>query len=343
MKKILSAAMIFVSLIVVAGCAPALGATNIGQTVGNITLTASDGKQIELKKLSGAAVLAFWVPKSEDSRKGLGDLAALMKDPKFKGVQVLAVTRGKDDAEKKTAREEFAKYKLPFTLAFDSKLECSTHFKVKPPLPAYYLLGADHKVKALGVRKLKGRIRNLSFSDMVAAVSKGGDIPRVDFVEVDDHERANRKLVGSFPPNYSVKDMRGRSFNPLMYKGRKNLILVFWNPGCPHCRRELPRLKQFVNSYGQKYNVEVLALTSGSGEEFRQEVIAAISDLSLDFPVAIFDNKTIIKQYSASSVPLTYIINKNGVVCESLAGEHDDAPAVLLSIFQDNARMSMKK
>lgn len=342
MKRILNTAMILVSLIVAAGCSPAFGVTDIGQAIGNIKLTASDGKQIELNKIAAATVLAFWVPKSEDSRKGLDDLAAIMKDQKFKGVKILAVTRGKDEAEKKTAREEFAKYKLPFTLAFDSKLECSTHFKVKPPLPAFYLLGADHKAKALGVRKLKGRIRNLSFSDMVAAVSKGGSIPRVDFEEVDDHELANRKLVGSFPPNFSVKDMRGRSYNPRMYKGRKNLILVFWNPGCPHCRRELPRLKQFINSYGLKYNVEVLALTSGSGKEFKQEVTGAISDLSLDFPVAIFDNKTIIKQYSATSVPLTYIINKNGVVCESLAGEHEDAPAVLLSVFQDNSRMSMK-
>lgn len=347
MKKIFTGCCILIFIALMLGCRntgcgrAAAAPADLGQIIGDVSLKTADGKSITLSKLDGVYVVAFWVPGSMDSKYQLDDLALILRTTKFKGVKAIAITRGKDDDEQKNAAAVFGANKWPFTLVYDTNLDASNMFAVKPPLPAFYVIGADHKLKAINIRRLFGNVRNQSFMTMLSTGMSGGTVSRIECLAADVEENPNRALIGSAPPPFSVTDMRGRTFSPLQFKGVKNLVIIFWNPGCPHCHRELPRLKEFINRYGQNYGVEVLAITIGSGAEFRGEVETAVNDMLIDFPVAIAESAAM-KPYGASKVPLAYVINKNGIVCEAMSGEHDDAMLVYKSIFDDPGRMQMK-
>ena len=44
-------------------------------------------------------------------------------------------------------------------------------------------------------------------------------------------------------PNFSLKDLTGKTVNFKAYKGR-NVLLVFTTTWCPYCKREIPELKK---------------------------------------------------------------------------------------------------
>jgi len=342
MKRIFTLGFFIIAMAAFLGCEPALGVLDIGQGTGPAKLKDAAGKTIDLSKINGVTVVAFWMPGDTDSRKGLSDLASALKKSTFKKVTVIAVTRGKDKDEQSGAKKDFAKYKWPFKLAFDSELDVATRFGVTQPLPAYYIVGADHKLKSLPIRKAKGLVRNMSFSDILAAVVAGKNVPRIEFLEVGEDDGPNMALIGKRPPDFSAKDVRGRSFSPAQFKGSASLILLFWSPTCPHCHREIPRIKEFLSKYGDKYKVKAVGIASGNGKDFQRQLEGAITDLMIDFPIIASSDRKLVARYGSEKVPLTYIINKNGVICEALPGEHEDAVKLLKSIFDDPKRMAMK-
>jgi thiol-disulfide isomerase/thioredoxin len=136
--------------------------------------------------------------------------------------------------------------------------------------------------------------------------------------------------------------MNGVTLKPTMYKGSKNVILVFWSPSCPHCRRELPKIRRFMATYGEKYDATVITLVFKRDKNTEGEVRGAMGDLTVDFPTALFSDTALAGKYNANSVPTLYVINKNGIVVEYLRGEIDKTQGVLKSIFDDSERMNKK-
>ena len=40
------------------------------------------------------------------------------------------------------------------------------------------------------------------------------------------------------------------------------LLLLFWDPDCGHCEKEIPKLKEFYDEYKEKYNLEIFSVCS---------------------------------------------------------------------------------
>ena len=102
-----------------------------------------------------------------------------------------------------------------------------------------------------------------------------------------------------------------------MFKGHKSLIF-FWASWCSHCQEEYEVIQTAISQYKNKgYEIYVIS------HDYEQSELADFMKKN-DFNFEIyFDETRIIRKNlnpEASSVPLTYILDENGILIDSHEG-----------------------
>jgi peroxiredoxin len=127
--------------------------------------------------------------------------------------------------------------------------------------------------------------------------------------------------VGQPAPDFVLKDPAGKSVKLSDYRG-KVLLLDFWATWCGPCRTTLPRLQKWHEAYKDR-GLVILGLTTFEGEaEGRRLTRAQELDyvrqfkkkFNLSYGFAVSDAKNNDRNYSVSSIPTTFLIDRRGVV-----------------------------
>ncbi|HEY3596265.1 MAG TPA: cytochrome c biogenesis protein DipZ [Paraburkholderia sp.] len=115
---------------------------------------------------------------------------------------------------------------------------------------------------------------------------------------------------------------------PLTAAGlRGKVVLVdFWTYSCINCLRTLP----YVEAWADKYRAAGLVVIGVHTPEFAFEkdvsnVRRAVTDLKIDYPVAIDDNYTIWRAFNNQYWPADYLIDAQGRIRDHHFGEGDYA------------------
>lgn len=113
--------------------------------------------------------------------------------------------------------------------------------------------------------------------------------------------------IGKMAPDFALKDVDGKAVRLSDYKG--SVVLVeFWATWCPPCRVMTPVLNKIYEKYKDKGFV-ILALTP----EDRDTVKNYVKDYGVKYPVVIATRETI-KQYGIIGIPMSFLINKEGII-----------------------------
>ena len=95
------------------------------------------------------------------------------------------------------------------------------------------------------------------------------------------------------------------------------VILTFWATTCAPCRRELPMLEKLAKDYSDQ-NLTVLAINTG---EAADEISEFLDGLSVDLPVVIDTNGTLMNRFEVLFLPTTYFIDSDWVLRYRTIGE----------------------
>jgi peroxiredoxin len=282
-----------------------------------------------------AIIVGFWTPASGDCIKQFQRLQKIVASRA--DVQVFAVTRGKYKEEREDAVAAFKKAKLPFPILFDNESRVAKNvFKFKK-IPAFFVLDAAGRAVTPELNTLDRKVRNWTLERLIDTVRAGKPVPVIEATPVDpESDSQMRAFIGKKAPDFSMHDIRGNIRTPKSFSG-KNLILVFWSPTCPHCRRELPRLQQFYQSERGQLGFEILAVASASSTDEQTEGKAFIAQAGIRFPVIIELGNNTSSLYKVRAVPAAYVINKKGYVVEAVTGEHPNVAALYRSVFKQMA------
>jgi thiol-disulfide isomerase/thioredoxin len=125
-------------------------------------------------------------------------------------------------------------------------------------------------------------------------------------------KKANRLrpiLIGEKAPNMIMLDTN----NHLVSMHNLNadyLILLFWDPDCGHCEQEIPKLKEFYDTYKEKYNLEVFSVCSDTSLVKWKKTIKKkeMNWINVDGPRSLSGNYH--DQYDITTTPVIYILNK---------------------------------
>jgi peroxiredoxin len=113
------------------------------------------------------------------------------------------------------------------------------------------------------------------------------------------------------PPDFSAKDISGRSIKLSDYKG-KVVLLDFWATWCPPCRVEVPNL---LNIF-RKFKDRNFVLISVSLDRDLQAARQFVKDKEMGW-LHIIDReacRAIADLYQVEYIPSTFVINRRGKI-----------------------------
>jgi peroxiredoxin len=114
----------------------------------------------------------------------------------------------------------------------------------------------------------------------------------------------------------ALKDIHGRQFNLSDYRG-KVVLLNFWATWCQPCRTEIPDLVQKQRQYRSR-GLQIIGITYPP--EKTSEVRRFIRKLRMNYPVAMGTKATKTLFTSSETLPMTIIIDREGVVRDAIEG-----------------------
>ncbi len=131
-------------------------------------------------------------------------------------------------------------------------------------------------------------------------------------------EHATRGFTGQPAPDFTLTMLDGSELTLSELQGRPVLV-EFWAPWCPGCLHNIPPLKELYARYG-----EVVTFVAPSSETGRQALEQFVADHAIPYPVG-FVNRRLLADYRISGIPVTMLIDAEGMVRYHHLGQFSSA------------------
>ena len=125
--------------------------------------------------------------------------------------------------------------------------------------------------------------------------------------------------IGDTAPDFTLKGIDGNTISLADYKG-KVVMVEFWATWCPPCRELAPILEKIHKKYKDKGLVFLALVSKDEGED---TIKSFIKEHGITYPVLQADQETM-RHYGVSSIPVNFIINKEGRVVSIHMGNTQD-------------------
>ena len=138
--------------------------------------------------------------------------------------------------------------------------------------------------------------------------------------------------VGSPAPQISTFDLQGVPKSLDDYRG-KVLLLNIWATWCTPCKEEMPSMQRLYAEVGSE-DFEVLAVSidrappdNESSDPLHGKLRTFVDSLGLTFTILHDPEGEISTTYQAAGVPASYILDREGILVEKIAGPREwDSP-----------------
>lgn len=143
-----------------------------------------------------------------------------------------------------------------------------------------------------------------------------------DLSKVDPYQFLDPVLVGKQAPDFSASTADGKSIKLSQFKGKKNLVLVFYQGSfCTVCGAQLTNIQKHLADF-KAQDAEIIAISADDA----QHAMKTLGEHGLSFNVVPDAEKAIIKKYGVSNVskrniawPSLFVVDKQGKVQLSYA------------------------
>ncbi len=120
-------------------------------------------------------------------------------------------------------------------------------------------------------------------------------------------------LIGQVAPNMIMQDTNLRLVSMHGIQAAY-LILLFWDPDCGHCEKEIPVLKEMYEKIKEEYNLEIFAVCSDTSLVKWKNGIRKknMPWINVDGPRTLTGDYH--EQYDIISTPVIYLLDRNKVI-----------------------------
>lgn len=157
------------------------------------------------------------------------------------------------------------------------------------------------------------KLRILLAFVILAAAPVGLNAQTPEVVDLDLKYAADMLKVGTAVPDFTLKDVDGKTVSLSDFKGKK-VVLQFWASWCPDCRAELPLIKSMQEQSDPSKIVFVAVSFDRTEEAFSSYVSKnGLEGVQLYDPAGMRDS-AIAKAYNITWIPSLYLIDEKGKV-----------------------------
>lgn len=125
-------------------------------------------------------------------------------------------------------------------------------------------------------------------------------------------------LIGRAAPDFELQTLAGKSVRLSELRG-KPTFLNFWAVSCAPCRQEMPAFQAFLDG---KILGDANILTVNQGDD-ESAIRGFFTEIKVNLPTALDYKGNVRDTYRVVNLPITYIIDKNGVIIDRHIGGMD--------------------
>jgi thiol-disulfide isomerase/thioredoxin len=130
-------------------------------------------------------------------------------------------------------------------------------------------------------------------------------------------ESEQQHMLGKAAPGFTLTTLDGKKVSLSDYKGRPVLV-NFWATWCAPCKIEMPWFEEFHKQYAAQ-GFEILGLTDDV--DAGNDTIAKVArKTGVTYPILLTDGKVQTAYGGLDYLPMSFYIDRNGVVVEETAG-----------------------
>lgn len=119
------------------------------------------------------------------------------------------------------------------------------------------------------------------------------------------------QVAGNGAPDFTGRDLDGRTFRLSDHLGREVVLLDFWATFCEPCKAEFPHLRAMYGA--QKSKGLLVVAIAMDGPETTADVPAFVRRFGIEFPVVADEDSRIASLYNPKkSMPLSVLIDRTG-------------------------------
>jgi peroxiredoxin len=158
----------------------------------------------------------------------------------------------------------------------------------------HYLLSHYERSKIMGMDAVFAHIGLNYYNHELAFWADSAQIEKIQ----ERSRKISPLLLGKQAINLSLLDTAGSKWISMNKVDCEYMVLVFWDPDCGHCKKELPKLRNFTDSIKSHLDLKVFAVSSSHDEEWKK----FIRDHKLDFinvavPQAVYKDQKLATEY----------------------------------------------
>ncbi len=124
------------------------------------------------------------------------------------------------------------------------------------------------------------------------------------------------EAIGQPAPSFQLKDLDGNMVSLEDFKG-KIVMLDFWATWCGPCRMTMPELEKLQQEHPDDF--VLLAINVGDDEE---EVKPYVQSRRIQTRVLLDSDRSVGQTYGTSSIPVQFIIDKDGILRHRQVGAY---------------------
>jgi len=145
-----------------------------------------------------------------------------------------------------------------------------------------------------------------------------------DLSHTDAYEFLDPVPVGKAAPNFTATTADGKTVKLSNYKGKKNLVLVFYQGSfCSVCGAQLTNLQNHLSDF-KAQDAEIIAISADD----KVHALQSVGEHGLTFPVVPDEHKKVIQEFGVGNVskkgiawPSLFVVDKKGIVQLSFANQ----------------------
>ncbi len=147
--------------------------------------------------------------------------------------------------------------------------------------------------------------------------------PRASIVTVNGKPLPPPVVAGRTAPEFTAKDLSGTTHTLAETRGHVTL-LQFWASWCPHCRSDLPYVKELVERYKNK-GLQVLTV---SVDREPDKLQGFIQEQQVAYPViSATAHPDVSEQYEVQGIPTYFLIDAKGTITNTWSGSLTEGKA----------------
>ncbi|MEM8546773.1 MAG: TlpA disulfide reductase family protein [Pseudomonadota bacterium] len=120
---------------------------------------------------------------------------------------------------------------------------------------------------------------------------------------------ASGGLSGATAPDFSLRNAAGEEVSLQDLRGEV-VMINFWATWCGPCREEMPLLDELHSRYN-RVGFSLLGVNIDDDQKRAEDMLDA---LGVTFPVVFDHTKRVSEQYGVSAMPVTLLLDREGVV-----------------------------